>query len=189
MTNTPVTTGSDGSSFKMDRQMSASLCVQEPHTKFAERFIISRGLLVCTFFFLNLHPFKNTSDCSSKNWGKKNGCSPNNRSYQPGFVWRFYFSKVMLNWVTSWLKKQQVQNVCSSPKLGIAPVTSPFIYPKRNTNILYYGLIKSPLCSKYNFPRFVYSCTSLMYDSVKSHRFSLCLVQGEMSCFSPVPWS
>lgn len=40
----------------------------------------------------------------------------------------------------------------------------------------------SPLC-------FVYSCTSLMNDSLKSHRFSLCPVQGEMSCFYPVACS
>lgn len=53
------------------------------------------------------------------------------------------FSKAMLHSVAGWLKKQQKKiTVCCSPKLGIAPVTSLFIFPRENINILYYGLKK-----------------------------------------------
>lgn len=100
------------------------------------------------------------------------------------------FSKTVFYWLLGWLRKQQIKSVCSSPKLSIAPVTYQFAFSNGNKNILYYGWKKKKIFGLSTTSlRFVYSCTSLMYNSVKSHRFSLCLVQGEMSCFSPAPCS
>lgn len=62
---------------------------------------------------------------------------------------------------------------------------APVNLPRVKISLILWLEEKKPCVPNASSPCFVYSCTSLMNDSLKSHRFSLCPVQGKMSCFLP----
>lgn len=166
---------------KMDGQEGLSPCVQEAHCLLTGAWFPEDGYTFAPFLKSAL--LKTPQAVHPKTETRKTVAPFPERVELLSGICMGPFSKAVLCWVTDWLKKQQA-SVCCSLKLGIAPVTLPLVFLKGNMSILYYGLRKRSFVPNTTFLRFVYSCTSLAYDAVKSRRFSLCLVQGKMSCFS-----
>lgn len=112
---------------------------------------------------------------------------PRRAEYSLEFVWGLFQKQCFAGWQIGWKNNRQVFFVYLNWALHLLPLPLCSSRETRVFNTMAWR--KKSLVQNTTFLRFVYSCASLAYDAVKIRGFSLCLVQGKMSCFSPVPWS